>query len=127
MKNDLWADDLDLDISRALADDLAALLPGYEIVTLPSRLGLTIDYEVRVELTRFEIAADGDTSMAGRWSIVDKTDGTARTIGRIAREERARTPGIASAVAAISHNLQAASREIAAAVTNLPAGGPPRP
>lgn len=122
MENDRWADDLAPEISRTLAGDLAAFLPAYEVVTLPSRLGLTIDYEVRVELTRFEITEDGNTAIVGRWSVVDAGDGASRSSGRVIHEERAQTPGFASVAAAMSHNLDALGADIAAAVSKLPSG-----
>ncbi len=127
MENDRWADDLAPEISRTLAGDLCALLPAYEVVTLPSRLGLTIDYQVRVELTRFEITEDWNTAIDGRWSIVDASDGTSRASGRIIHQEHAHTPEFTSVAAAMSHNLDALSVEIAAAVSNVSSSGRPRP
>jgi uncharacterized protein len=124
MDNDRWAEDLSVSVTRTIADDLGVLLPAADVVMLPSYLGQTIDYEVRVDLTKFDIESDGTTTIAGRWSIADAGRGQERAVGRILRSERADQAGFAAMAATMSRNLSAISAEIAAALGALPPRSP---
>jgi uncharacterized protein len=124
MDNDRWADDLSVNVTRAIADDLAALRPSGDVVMLPSYLGQTIDYEVRVDLTKFDIDSDGNTTIAGRWSIADAGRGGERASRRILRSERVTQSGFSAMAATMSRNLAAVSAEIAAALAALPPRSP---
>ncbi|HKO50589.1 MAG TPA: PqiC family protein [Polyangiaceae bacterium] len=67
-----WGAPLDLMLSATLADDLAARLPNCVVFSESGSISTTADVRVEVEVTRFELAADGVVQLqagsAVRWS-----------------------------------------------------------
>ena len=118
-----WGESLSVTATRSLAEDLGTLLPRDDVVIMPSRGPRDIDYQVTLDLTRFESSTDGESVLAGRWSIAD-AGGKERASGRVLHADRAAQGDYAGMAAAMSRNLAAASSEIAAAVQRLPQ---PRP
>ncbi|MBV8650364.1 MAG: membrane integrity-associated transporter subunit PqiC, partial [Alphaproteobacteria bacterium] len=93
-----WGEDLSVTATRALVGDLAALIPSHDVVMLSSPGRRKVDYRVRLDLSRFESTPDGQSVLAGRWSIIDVA-GNERAGGRIERSEPA-APGDFGAMAA---------------------------
>lgn len=114
-----WGEGLAVTATQTLAEDLSKLLPSDDTVILPSRSRRTIDYQVNLDLTRFETAADGESVIAGRWSITDGT-GNERASGRVLRSEPAAPGDFEGMAEAMSKNLAAVGAEIAQAVRQLP-------
>ncbi len=118
-----WAENLAVTATRSLTEDLAALLPTDDVLMLPSRSGRGPDYEIRLDLTRFESDAQGTSILRGRWSILD-SEGKEQARGRVARSELVGKGGYEAMAAAMSRNLYAASADIAAALQRLSAESP---
>jgi uncharacterized lipoprotein YmbA len=115
-----WGESLSVTAARTLTENLASLLPDEDFVMLPSRSGRLVDYQITLELSRFESSTDGESVMAGRWSIADAA-GNERASGRLSHSENGLHGNYASMAAAMSRNLAVASTEIAAAAQRLPA------
>lgn len=113
-----WGEDLAVTASRALADDLSALLPAADIIMLPSRSNRDIDYQLTLTLTSFESDSTGTSTLAGRWSI-DDSSGTEIGGGRLLRSQSAKPGDYAAMAAAMSRNLADAGGEIAGALQRL--------
>jgi uncharacterized lipoprotein YmbA len=113
-----WAEDLAVTTSRAFAEDLSALLPTVDIVTLPSRAHRDVDYQLTLELTRFESDSTGRSTLAGRWSIADRS-GNERGSGRVLLADSAKPGDYGAMAAAMSRNLASASAEIQRALLRL--------
>ena len=118
-----WGESLSVTATRSVAENLLSLLPEDDVLVLPARNAGQVDYQVTLDLSRFESGADGEFVLAGRWSVADQ-DGKERASGRILHAEQARSGDYAGMAAAMSRNLATASAEIAAAVRRLP---PPAP
>jgi uncharacterized lipoprotein YmbA len=118
-----WGESLSVTATRSVAENLLSLLPEDDVLVLPARNAGEVDYQVTVELSRFESGADGESVLAGRWSVADRA-GKERASGRVRHAEQAPSGDYAGMAAAMSRNLAAASAEIAAAVRRLP---PPAP
>lgn len=114
-----WGENLGVTATRAVVEDLIARLPSDDVVIFPSRSARSVDYVVRLDLTRFEMDAQRRSVLAGRWSIADK-DGRERASGRVQHAEPVEQEGYTAMAAAMSRNLAAASTEIAAALQRLP-------
>ncbi len=114
-----WAENLSVNATRTLVEDLSARLPSDDVIMLPSRSHQSIDYEVTLDLRKFESDAAGNSVMAGRWSIAD-SHGIERASGHVMRTEPAGQPGYEAMAAAMSRNLGAVSDEVTAAVQKLP-------
>ena len=107
-----WGESLSVTASRAVTEDLTALLPGDDIIMLPSRTRRLFDYRVNLDLTRFESDGAGNAVLVGRWSISDDA-GTERASGRLSRAEKIDGAGYDAMAAAMSRNLAVVSAEIA--------------
>jgi uncharacterized protein len=115
-----WGENLAVTASRTVSDNLATLLPSDDIMMLPSRSRRSFDYQVSLDLTRFESDSQGVSTLAGRWSILDG-EGTEKASGHVLRTEPAGGPGYDAMAAAMSRNLAAVSSDIANALQRLPA------
>lgn len=118
-----WAENLGVTATRAVSENLASLLPSDDVVMLPSRGRRSFDYQVNLDLTRFESDSQGVATVAGRWSISDST-GTERASGRVSRTEAARQEGYAGMAEAMSRNLAAISDTIAGSLRRVAAETP---
>ena len=115
-----WAESLATTSTRAVGENLAAMLPSDDIVVQSARAPRNMDYQVNLDLTRFESDAEGRSMLAGRWSISD-ADGNERASGRVQRAEPAGGAGYDAMAAAMSRNLAAVSTDIATALQNVSA------
>ena len=118
----LWGESLTVATTRAMTENLTALLPMDDVLMLPSRSTKSFDYQVNLDLYRFETDPSGRSIVTGRWSITDMS-GIEQASGRVSHLEPVDGTGNAAVAAAMSRNLAAVSDEISVAVRKLP---PPR-
>jgi len=133
---DQWGGDLNDNITRALAANLASLLKTDRISLYPWKDDVPIEYQVTVDVTHFEEDVDGSSLLSVFWSIVNpKGDkvmlmrrSSYRDTGATTVADKSGNVGTGQAdaarpydgfVAAMSRNLEALSRDIAAAITGL--------
>lgn len=117
---DRWAEPLAQNFSRVLAEDLGALLATDGIVTHPWYPSTPLDYQVGIEVTRFEQVAGGDAELAARWEIAD--GGGAVLLTRTSHlterpggeDTEAMVAALSRAVAALSNDIATAVRQVAA-------------
>jgi uncharacterized lipoprotein YmbA len=64
-----WAGGLEANLLRALGDDLAARLPGTQVVVYPVLLELPVRYKVIFEITDLEGRPGGSLDLRVRWAI----------------------------------------------------------
>jgi uncharacterized lipoprotein YmbA len=115
---DIWGEPLDKNFSRVLRENLAQLLNTQKVEEYPWSRNTKIDYQIEVDVQRFEKAADGQSQLVARWIIKDGRSGT----DLYAYETRATTPVAASdtvASVALSNNLATLSQDIASQISNL--------
>lgn len=79
LENARWAEDLPVTASRTVANKLAALLPGYDVVAWPSRLERPVGAQVHVDLSKFEADPSGTIEIVGRWAIIDSASDALRS------------------------------------------------
>jgi uncharacterized lipoprotein YmbA len=115
-ENDRWAEPLDENFARVLAQNLSALLRAERINAYPWPIDEKPNYQVEIEVLRFEANAAGDVQLLARWTVRD----TSKKNSIQHRESRisgpARTKSTEAFVAALSEALGEFSREIADAV-----------
>ncbi len=138
-----WAEPLNKNIARVLAENLAILVPSEHVVLLPQAGRTVVDYRVAVDITRFDTASDDHCHLTARWSIsgaksrdvmVRRTSAIKESIAGDSYGERlaASQAGdqsqdnvqhvrYAAMAAAQSRALGTLSREIADAIRALPA------
>lgn len=109
-----WAEDLAMTASRALADDLNRLLPGYEIVAWPNRLQRPVAYRIEVNLSHFEPNSPTQVVVAGRWTITDDTTAKERASANFQNAAPLADSDPKLIVATMSNLLGGVSSDIAA-------------
>lgn len=111
---DRWAAPLQDSVTRVLAENLSVLVPTDRTAIFPWPSDSPMDYEVRVEIVRFEGTLGRECSLIAQWSILRRAD-QQRTAGRSSHTEPA-GESYATLVAAQSRLMAALSRDIAAAL-----------
>jgi len=66
-----WAEPLDRNFERVLSENLAVLLDTQRIEKYPWALRSKVDYEVEVNVQRFETGGDGQAELIAGWIIRD--------------------------------------------------------
>jgi uncharacterized lipoprotein YmbA len=115
---DRWAEPLADSVPRTIAANLGALLPGDRIALFPWAGSRPVQYQVVIDIARFDGALGGLVSLDARWRVLGPERTDVRE-GRFAGTEPTGGPGYAALVAAMSRSLGALSREIATAVRAL--------
>jgi uncharacterized lipoprotein YmbA len=110
---DRWGEALADGVPRAIAGSIGALLPSARIALFP--WAGTVQYQVMIDVNRFDGALGGEVVLDARWRIVgpDRKDVVDR---RFAAREPVGAATYAAQVAAMSRALEALSREIAGAL-----------
>jgi uncharacterized protein len=113
-----WAEPLDKNFVRVLSQNLARLLNTQRIEKFPWPVKDRIDYQVEIDVERFETTSDGQAQLMASWIIRDgPTDkilyASQTTAGAPAG------PDELSASAALSGDLATLSKDIASRVTEL--------
>ena len=68
------AEPLDKNISRVLTNNLAALIGTQNITSYPMARFEPTDYRVSIDITKFETAKGGTTTLEARWKILSSED-----------------------------------------------------
>jgi uncharacterized lipoprotein YmbA len=131
---DQWGGDLNDNITRALAANLATLLKTDRVSLYPWSDDAAVTYQVRIDVATFEQDVDGSSLLVASWTILDARNGKVKLMRRsIYRDTsdaaQAAMPGPTNTgqgprpydaiVAAMSRNLEALSRDIASAIGRL--------
>ena len=112
-----WAEPLDKNFARVLSENISKLLNTQQIEKYPWPVRTHIDYQIEVDVQRFETTSDGKSQMIARWII---KDGAGKDL--YASETTASTPvsaGETGASSALSNDLATLSREVAARIMEL--------
>jgi uncharacterized protein len=113
-----WAEPLDKNFVRVLSENLATLLDTHRIEKYPWALKTRVDYQVEVDVERFETTGDGQTQLVASWIIRDGLGGNIMYASETTAGAPAGTDE-ASASSALSSDLAALSKEIASRVTEI--------
>lgn len=116
---DRWADSLRQNFSRTLTENLSFLLSTHHVAVFPWDGATPIDYQVEVEVNRFEGDADGNAVLTARWSIFGKDGRELLVRKRSHFSEPAGAGDYEALVSAMSRTLANLSREIATAIETV--------
>jgi uncharacterized protein len=113
-----WAEPLDKNFIRVLSENLATLLNTHRIERFPWALKTRVDYQIEVDVQRFETNSDGQTLLIASWII---RDGPSSKILYASETNTGSPAGTDEAIAstALSSDLATLSKEIATRVTEL--------
>jgi hypothetical protein len=116
---DRWAEPLTDTVPRVLAENLAALWRTDCVAIFPWDPAQAVQYQLVVNVMRFDGALGGDVVLDARWRIL-ATDGKELAINRSVLTQPTGRAGYPAVVAAMSSALAALSREIAGTLGTLP-------
>lgn len=119
-----WAEPLEDGISRTLGEDLAALLPDYQVIRRPWPGSTRTRCRVEVVLQVFGLQRSGMVVLEGRWRLLPD-DGQLALVQRPVSLERGPLSGAGEGTAitgvdVMSELIADLSRQIAEAVRGLP-------
>lgn len=121
---DQWAGPLDTGLPTVLVGNLAALLPQDDVVMVPQPFLTPLDYQVRINVSRFDIDGAGNAVTEAQWQVFDvKKNTIVATQNSVLREPAGAGTGTEAGVAALSRTLGTLSREMAKAIS-VAAGRP---
>ena len=113
-----WAGPLDKNFARVLSANLGTLLDTQRVEGYTWTRNTPVDYQVVVDVERFDTSSDHQAKLVARWSIRDGRDGKEL----YATETMATAPvgsGEEGPSAALSSNLATLSRDISSQLTIL--------
>jgi uncharacterized protein len=121
-ENQRWAESLDANFQSVLAQDLSQMLATQRIVIFPWYGTTHIDYQVEIQVSRFDASSDRQSRLTARWSIKNGANGNI-----LFATETTNTSAVAgddlAGSAALSRDVAELSREIANRIRELNSGG----
>jgi uncharacterized lipoprotein YmbA len=114
-----WAESLEINFARTLAQNLKLLLDADQVVTFPWFASTELNYTVPVDVLRFECDGDGNAQLSARWTIKDAEGKQLLETRDSNLSQPASSSGAEGSVAALSAVLGDLSQEIAVAVSGL--------
>lgn len=108
-----WAEPLKVNFSRVLMENLSTLLGTDSIFLYPWRNSFAIEYQIMVDVIRFDATADDQATLIARWNILGE-DGKILVLKKKATFSKPiNSSGYEAMVSALSQTLMDFSREIA--------------
>ena len=114
---DRWAAPLNELITNVMVDNLSALLSTGSILKFPWKTTLPVDYQIILEITRFDGMPGGNVDLRARWGILSKKDVLANN--RTVLTEPISGDTIAEMVSALSRLIGKLSYELAKEIKRL--------
>jgi uncharacterized lipoprotein YmbA len=112
-----WVEPVDGMFTRVLVGNLSSLLASDNVVTVPQRRPMPLDYQVEVDVTRFDADLSGRAVLDARWRVFGKGGDQLVGEGRSTIVEPVAEPGSYEAiVAAMSKALARMSSSIAGTI-----------
>jgi uncharacterized lipoprotein YmbA len=117
---DSWAEPLQGLFSRVLADNLALLLGTDDVLLLPQRRLTPLNYQVEVDVTRFDVDTSGNAILDARWWLFGRNGDKLLRGDRSTINEPTQVGDYTAGAAALSRALGAMSTEIAETIAEQP-------
>ncbi|MGD8874463.1 MAG: PqiC family protein [Gammaproteobacteria bacterium] len=119
---DRWAEPLKTTFTRTLAENLSVMLPSDRISLYPWSRSTRIDYQIGIDVLRFDADANGKVVLVAGWEIIRPDDSTVVSRHRRSYTEAAGGIVYPAIVAAQSRAVERLARDIVTAITAQSAG-----
>jgi uncharacterized lipoprotein YmbA len=116
---DKWAEPLQDNVTRVLAENLAVLLRADPVNIFQWRGSLAVDYRVQIDVIRMDGVLGGNATLMARWLIIEKDDRKVLLNRKSTFEEPTGTGDYKALVAAMSRTIASLSEEIAEEIKSL--------
>ena len=114
-----WAGPLQENFSRVLAENLSVLLATHSVGIFPGTRAMLFDFNVTVNITRFDGIPGEKADLRARWGILDKNRKKMLFENHSVLTQPTKGESMEALIAAESHTLAELSREIAEAIKVL--------
>jgi uncharacterized lipoprotein YmbA len=114
-----WAGPLQENFSRVMAENLSVLLATHNVGIFPGTRAMSFDYNVTVNVTRFDGIPGERADLRARWAILDKSRKNMLLKNHSVLTQPTKDDGLEALIAAESRALADLSREIAEAIKAL--------
>jgi uncharacterized lipoprotein YmbA len=114
-----WAGPLQENFSRVLAENLSILLATDRVGIFPGTRAMIFDFNVTVDVTRFDGIPGQNADLRARWAILDKNRKKMLFENHSVLSQPTKDESMEALIAAESQTLSDLSREIAEAVKVL--------
>jgi hypothetical protein len=114
-----WAGPLQENFSRVLAENLSILLTTDRVGIFPGTRAMLFDFNVTVDITRFDGIPGQKADLRARWAILDKNRKKMLFENHSALSQPTENDSMEALIAAESRTLSDLSREIAEAIKVL--------
>ncbi len=114
-----WAGPLQENFSRVLAENLSLLLNTDRVGIFPGTRAMSFDFNVTVNVTRFDGMPGERADLRARWGILDKQRKNMLFESHSVLSQSTRDDSMEALIAAESQTLADLSREIAKAIKNI--------
>ena len=115
--SDRWAEPLKTTFTRTLAENLSVMLPSDRINLYPWARSARIDYQISIDVARFDADASGTVVLVAGWEIIRPDDSKVISQHKRSYTEAAGGMVYPAIVAAQSRAVERLARDIAAAIT----------
>ncbi len=113
---ELWAEPLEDNFSRILAENLSNLNLTDHIIFFPWKRKINIDFQIAVDVTQFDCQLKGDYILNVRWTIFGRNGKKLLTMNKSSFSKKAFLDDYVSLVKLLNENLSDLSREISLAI-----------
>lgn len=117
-----WGAPLSENIANVLADNLGVMIPTQQIIVLPGSAAVRADYQVAVEVSKFERDAQGLVTLVARWALLGDDGTTLLSLDRSVYTAPTAGGNYDAIAAAMSDTLARLSQDIATAVRSTRRG-----
>ena len=117
---DKWAESLEKNLGRVLAENLSLLLSTDRVVVSPWPGSVHVLYQVTVDVTQFEYTADGKVKLVAGWSVFGNDGQKLLAMKRSRFIVPVQSTGFDAIASAQSQAVADMSREIASFIESLP-------
>jgi len=111
-----WAEPLAQSFAQTLSNNLSESLATRSIVAYPWYRSAAPDYQIRIQVVRFETDWTGNARLVASWTIVDPASGRQLSAGTSNLSEPVKGSDADASAAALSRVLGAFSTELATAI-----------
>jgi uncharacterized lipoprotein YmbA len=111
-----WAEPLKTSFTRSLAENLSILLPTNRVTLYPWQRSTMYDYQIILDVTRFDADASGTAILSANWEIVQADGKTVSNRQKATYSEPAGSMDYSAIVAAQSRAVGRLSRDIVVAI-----------
>jgi uncharacterized lipoprotein YmbA len=119
LKNyDQWAEPLASMFPQVLVEDVARQLPGDAVIFFPPLVRQSVDLQVPVTVTQFDVDPSGTARLVADWRVLDP-QGRALTYGRSTKTASAASDEVSAKVAALSQTVADLSGDLAQAIWSV--------